>query len=285
MKKIINVLKWIVISILAILIIGIIYIRFTRLTDKMIYQTGNNYETFESGFNHKELFIPLGDGVKIHAALFKPDSIAPIGTIFHHLGNGMTLMNAQKLYEPLISRGFQIFAYERRGFAKSTGNDDNSITLKNDALIVFDTFYELENVKNTKIIIWGQSLGGAFATMNAEERQGKIKGLILEGTFSSFTDMGKVYAGLLHLENFKWLIPLLMNNDFAAQNEIKGITKPIIIIHSISDDQVPFELGQKLYNSSNKSNTEFWKIDGKHIDGMNNYEKEYTDKFMQLIQN
>jgi len=120
--------------------------------------------------------------------------------------------------------------------------------------------------------------------MNAVERQSKIEGLILEGTFSSFPDMGKVYARLLNLENFKWLIPLLMNNDFPAEKEIKEINKPTIIIHSISDDQVPFELGKKLYDSSNKSNTEFWKIDGKHIDGMNKYEKEYVEKFMKLIE-
>ncbi|MCF6240881.1 MAG: alpha/beta fold hydrolase [Bacteroidales bacterium] len=283
MKIILKVLKWIAISVFVILVIGIIYIRFSRLTDKMIYQTGNNYEVFESSFKHKELYIPLEKDIKIHAVLFKPDSIKPIGTIFHHLGNGMTLINSQKLYKPLINNGFQIFAYERRGFAKSTGNDDNSIILKNDAITIFDKFLELKDVKNTKIIIWGQSLGGTFATMNAVERQSKIEGLILEGTFSSFPDMGKVYARLLNLENFKWLIPLLMNNDFPAEKEIKEINKPTIIIHSISDDQVPFELGKKLYDSSNKSNTEFWKIDGKHIDGMNKYEKEYVEKFMKLI--
>jgi uncharacterized protein len=283
MKKILKVLKWIAISILMIIILGILFIRFTRLTDKMIYQTENDYENFESHFDHDELFIPIGKDIKIHAVLFKPDS-KNIGTIFHHLGNGMTLINSQKLYEPLINKGFQIFAYERRGFAKSTGNDDNSITLRNDGLNIFDKFLELEDVKNTEIIIWGQSLGGAFATMNAAERQDKIKGLILEGTFSSFPDMGKVYARLLDLENFKWLIPLLMNNDFPAENEIKKINKPVIIIHSISDNQVPFILGENIYNSSNKSNTEFWKIDGKHIGGMNEYEEEYVEKFMQLIE-
>jgi len=116
----------------------------------MIYQTGNNYEVFESSFKHKELHIPLEKDIKIHAVLFKPDSIKPIGTIFHHLGNGMTLINSQKLYKPLINNGFQIFAYERRGFAKSTGNDDNSIILKNDAITIFDKFLELKDVKKPK---------------------------------------------------------------------------------------------------------------------------------------
>lgn len=249
----------------------------------MIYQTSNDYEIFESNFNYDELFIPIEKDIKIHAVLFKPTS-KPIGTIFHHLGNGMTLINSQKIYEPLINSGFQIFAYERRGFAKSEGKDDNSIILKNDAIKIFDEFLELEDVKNTDVIIWGQSLGGAFATVNGAERQDKIKGIILEGTFDSFPEMGKKYARLLNLENFKWLIPLLMNNDFPAEEEIKKINKQIVIIHSISDSQVPFSLGQNLYNSSNKSTTEFWEIDGKHIDGMNGYEEKYVEKFMKLIE-
>jgi len=283
MRKIKIILKWIVISVFAIIAIGILYIRFTRLTDKIIYQTGNNYETFESHFNHEEFLIPLDAEIKIHAVLFKPDSIKPIATIFHHLGNGMTLINSQNYYQPLLLEGFQIFAYERRGFAKSSGVDDNSITLKNDALKVFDTFVELDEVKNTPIIIWGQSLGGAFATMNSAERQDEIKGLILEGTFSSFPDMGKVYAHVLNLGSFKWLVPLLMNNDFPAEKEIRLIDKPVVIIHSISDSQVPFKLGEKLYNASNKENTKFWKIDGKHTSGIFDYKKEYVERFVRMI--
>lgn len=284
MKKLINVLKWSAISIIGVLLFGILYVRLSRLTDKLIYQTGNTYETFESPFNHNEFYIPLEDGIEIHAVLFEPDSVKPIATIFHHLGNGMTLINSQKMYKPLLESGFQLFAYERRGFAKSNGKDDNSIVLKNDALKIFDKFLELEKVKNTEVIIWGQSLGGAFATMNAAARQSDIKGIVLEGTFSSFPDMGKVYAHLLKLENFKWLISLLMNNDFPAEEEIKEIEKPIVLIHSISDKQVPFELGKKLYNSSDKSTTEFWEIDGKHISGMNDYTNEYIAKFNKLLE-
>ena len=112
MKTFLKALKWIFISVFAILILGILFIRFTRMTDKIIYQPDDDYEVFESRFNHEELFIPVEKDIKIHAVLFKPKS-KPIGTIFHHLGNGMTLIGSQLQYEPLINKGFQIFAYER----------------------------------------------------------------------------------------------------------------------------------------------------------------------------
>jgi len=119
--------------------------------------------------------------------------------------------------------------------------------------------------------------------MTAAERQEQIKGLIIEGTFSSFPDIGKVYARVLHLENFKGLIPLLMNNDFPAKKEIKKITKPILIIHSLIDKEVPYYLGENLYNASNKSNTHLWSTEGKHIKAIFDYEDAYIDKFEKMI--
>jgi len=92
--------------------------------------------------------------------------------------------------------------------------------------------YIMKNIKNKSvankpIIVWGQSMGSAFATMVAKERQNKISGLVLEGAFSSIPDIAKHYASFIHLNNFKWLIPIVMHNDFPVEEEIKFIHKPV----------------------------------------------------------
>lgn len=284
MKKVIKLIKVVLSIIIFIIVTSIVYIRFSRYTDTMIYQTnGLAYENFQTTMNHKEYYLDIDQNTVLHGVLFKTNLSVPIGTVIHYPGKGMHLMSSQKYYEILVKKGFQIFSFERRNFGKSTGTSDNSLTLKKDALFVFDKIVNAPNVKETPIIIWGQSLGGAFATMNASNRNDRIAGVILEGTFNSFPDIGKVYANALSLQNFKWLIPLLMNNDFPAEKEIKNINKPIVIIHSNTDQQVPYELGEKLYNSSNKSNTTFWEIEGKHINGLFEYEEEYIQKFVELL--
>ncbi len=274
-----------IIIIMIFIVVGtVVYIRFSRYTDKMIYQTnGIAYDNFESRINHKEYYFDIDENTVLHGVLFKPDFQKPRATIIHYPGKGMHLMTSQKYYEILVKKGFQVFSFERRNFGKSTGVANNSLTLKEDSLYVFDKIVTDKNVKDTPILIWGQSLGGAFATMNAAERNDKITGVILEGTFNSFPDIGKVYAGALGLENFKWLIPLLMNNDFSAEKEIKKISKPILIIHSVIDQQVPFELGEKLYEVSDESNTQFWEIEGKHIKAIFEYEEEYIERFEEMI--
>jgi len=79
-------------------------------------------------------------------------------------------------------------------------------------------------------------------------------------------------------------IPLLLNNDFPTNKEIKKVTKPVVIIHSTDDKLIPFELGKNIFNNSNKANTEFWEIKGAHVRGILNYEQEYLEKFNEILQ-
>jgi pimeloyl-ACP methyl ester carboxylesterase len=244
---------------------------------------GTDYSEFQSKLNYEEFYFDVDKDVKLHGVLFKPDSIISIGTIFHYSGKGMHLNSSmQESYKPLLNKGFQIFCFERRNFGKSNGQATNTLTLKKDALLIFDKIVAMENVAEKPVIIWGQSLGGTFATMNANQRKEKISGLILEGTFGSFPDIGKVYANALNLENFKWIVPLIMNNDFPAKEEIKKLTIPTLVIHSKTDKQVPYELGREIFEAGNKSNTEFWDIDSKHIMGIYDYEDKYVEEFIKM---
>ncbi len=285
MNKVLKIAKWLTLIIISILVLTILFLRFSRFSDQMIYKmNGTHYIEFTSKLNYQEFYFNVDKDVKLHGVLFKPDSIETIGTIFHYSGKGMHLMSSiQKSYKPLLKKGFQIFSFERRNFGKSTGEANNSLILKKDALFIFDKVTEMNDIKGKPIIIWGQSLGGAFATMTASQRQEKVKGLILEGTFSSFPDIGKVYARMLKLENFKWIVPLIMNNDFPAEEEIKNLKIPTLILHSKSDVQVPYQLGRNIYNAANKTNTKFWDIESKHIMAIYDYEDRYVEEFIKMI--
>lgn len=285
MKIILKIIKWLFLVSLIIVLITISYIRFGRVLDSQIYRADYKDEEIDTEFDYDEMYLFLSDGTKIHAALFKPnDSIKVKSTIFHHAGNGMSLNDSQKrFYSPLIKNGFQIFTYERRGYGKSTGKADNSQVLKNDANEIFDKVSNFQEVKDSKIIIWGTSIGGIFATANASDRNNKISGLIIESAFSSFPDVAKFYASEINLEKFKFVIPLIVNNDFPTNREMKNIDKPVVIIHSTEDKKIPFEFSEEIYENSNKESTEFWRIKGKHVRGIINYEREYIEKFNGIL--
>lgn len=286
MKRILNFVKWTFLLLIIFCVSIILYVRYARLTDQMMYQTNDlSYDTYSTDFAHEEFFFNIDTKVTLHGVLFKPDSIPVIATIFHLPGGGMHIPNSESLYRPLLEKGYQIFNYERRGLGQSTGVANNSKVLLQDALFVFDQIMKESQIKNTPTIIWGQSMGGPYATSVAAMYQDKINGLILEGTFSSFPDIGKEFAGAVHLENFTWVIPLIMNNDFPAEEIIRKLHKPTVIIHSTNDETVPYELGEKLYKVSDKEYTEFWQVDSKHLRAMFDYEPDYISKFDTLINN
>ncbi len=286
LNKLAKIILWIFLFSMMLIIAAIIFIRQTRMVDEMIYQSSNfkPYPQFESTFPYQEEYIELEDGNKIHTVLFEPDHIKPIATIFHCLGKGENLINAQNSYKPFLENGFQIFSFEYRGVGLSTGESINSEIIKEDVLMLFDKMLEKPSIKNRPIIVWGRSMGSAFATIVASVNQKYIKGLVLEGSFSSFPDIARYYADAVHLKKFQWLIPLIMHNDFPAEEVIKSIHKPVLIVHSIEDKAVPFVLGKKLYDASNKDTTFFWTIKGRHIEGVKRYEKQYIQKFKQILE-
>ncbi|MEL6638486.1 MAG: alpha/beta fold hydrolase [Bacteroidota bacterium] len=285
MKKVFKVVKWLFLIFVVLFAVAIGYLRFGRVLDGQIYRADYREEALATEFEHEEMYLSLSDQTSIHAALFRPaDSVAVKATIMHHAGNGMSINDSQKrFYAPLIQAGYQIFTYERRGYGQSTGKADNSQTLRRDADEIFDQVVRFEAVKNTPIIIWGTSIGGIFATANASSKNEQIAGLIIESAFSSFPAVAQFYASEINLEKFKFIIPLILNNDFPTNREIKKIDKPVVIIHSVEDTKIPFEFSEDIYANANPESTEFWKIEGKHVRGILNYEAEYVDKFDGLL--
>ena len=79
-----------------------------------------------------------------------------------------------------------VFLLEYRGYGMSTGTPDEA-GLKIDAQTGLDYLRQRAETRDTEIVVYGQSLGGAVAInlVAQNEEQGDISGLILENTFLS----------------------------------------------------------------------------------------------------
>lgn len=89
-----------------------------------------------------------------------------------------------------VSLGCTVLMLEYRGYGTSTGTPDEK-GLAIDAQTGLDFIRSCEELKGHRIVIYGQSLGGAVATqlvVNNQE-QGDIKALLLENTFTSIRDI------------------------------------------------------------------------------------------------
>ena len=86
--------------------------------------------------------------------------------------------------------GCNVLMLEYRGYGLSTG-DPNEEGINIDAQTALDYIRQQKETQSGKIIVFGQSLGGAVAIQLVAKNQeaGDIVGLVLENTFTSIRDM------------------------------------------------------------------------------------------------
>jgi len=125
----------------------------------------------------------------LHAFLVRPPNAqhardVTIITFHGNAGNiGHRLPIAKVLAEDILCN---VFLVEYRGYGFSSG-EPNEKGLSIDAQTALDYIRSRKDLRDTKIVIYGQSLGGAVSIgLVGKNLQGsQISGLILENTFMS----------------------------------------------------------------------------------------------------
>ena len=86
--------------------------------------------------------------------------------------------------------GCNVLMLEYRGYGLSTGTPDEE-GIRIDAQTALDYIRHQKETQGGKIIVFGQSLGGAVAIQLVAKNQeaGDIAGMILENTFTSIREM------------------------------------------------------------------------------------------------
>jgi len=138
--------------------------------------------------------------------------------------------------------GANIFILSYRGYGLSTGRPCEK-GLNIDAQTALGYLLENRATKNTKIIIYGQSLGGALAVQLVSRNQPKIHGLILENTFRSIRTLiptvcppARFLARFCHqIWPSETTLPL-----------IRGI--PVLFLSGLKDEVVPPSHMKTLYD-------------------------------------
>ena len=186
----------------------------------------------------EELTIPTPDGETLSAFLVKPPNKArarPITILAFHgnAGNiGHRLPIARVLANDLHCTTLML---EYRGYGLSTGNpNEKGLTI--DAQTGLDYIRQREDLKGNKVVVYGQSLGGAVSIdlVTKNKGTGDIKGLILENTFLS---IAKMIPSVMPAA--KWLTPLC-HEHWKSEEKVAQINDiPILFLSGLQDEIVP----------------------------------------------
>lgn len=209
------------------------------------------------------------DGIKITYIRIKGEKKSPIIVFCHGNEANMTRNDNQDKIKFLAKAGYEVFALDYRGFGKSSGEPDEKGLYSdvNSFISYLNTQYK---IPDSKIVLWGHSMGSAVVIEVASKRE--FKGVIAEGAFTGIEDMRdfrishKRNGNFMHVFVRDYIFKRLpITQKFASKDKIAKIKSPMLIIHAVNDEMIPVEMGKKLAKLKPDAQTYFSKT-GKHCD-------------------
>lgn len=203
------------------------------------------------GLDHEEIDIMTADGIRL-SAWFIPSKESRAILLFCH-GNGGNISHRLEKIFILNRLGLDILIFDYRGYGKSSGSPSEE-GLYADAAAAYDYMVN-RGVPPQKIIGYGESLGSAVVLDLALKEE--MAGVIIEEAFTSVQDMARVH--------FPFIPASILRSRYDALEKIKNVEIPKLIFHSINDEIVPFEQGQRIFERASAPK-EFVQLRGGHND-------------------
>ena len=181
-----------------------------------------------------ELTLDTPDGEKVLVWYAQAQPGQPTLLYFH--GNGGNLARRRERVRRFAELGLGLFMMSYRGYSGSTGRPSEAANMA-DAELAYRAL-TAKGVPPEDIILYGESLGTGIATRLATEFP--VLGLILESPYTSLPDVGA--------QRYPFLpVRALMKDRYEQLRCIGKIRAPLLVIHGMRDQVVPFEMGQAVF--------------------------------------
>lgn len=193
------------------------------------------------------------DGLELAGWYRAPPPGGPLIVLFHgnagHLGLRADKANA------LLAAGHGVLLAGYRGYGGNPGLPSET-GLLTDGRAWLD-FLTREGVSGSRLVLWGESLGGAVAVRLACER--RVGAVILEAAFTSLSDVASSL--------YPWLpVRSLLLDRYDSLARIGELRAPLLMVHGERDRIVPAKFGRVLFAAASEPKQAYWAPDGGHND-------------------
>ncbi len=210
---------------------------------------------FKGDMPFTEMSIPSGDAV---LSVLRYRVKDPKGIIVYYHGNAGSLHRWSPVGDSLARFGYDVLIYDYRGFGKSTGRYHSEDALLEDGRMVLGL--ARKDFPDSKIVIFGRSLGSGIATRMATEIRPKL--LILETPFLSALNRGQ--------QSFPFVFPFLMKYPLRNDLYAPKVTAPVFIAHGTDDEIIPYASGEALTHKFNPPPS-FLTVKGGHHNDLSDF--------------
>lgn len=162
----------------------------------------------------------------------------PKGVIVYYHGNSDNLARWGAIAESLTLFSYDVLVIDYRGYGKSTGAR-NEQYLYSDAQAAYD--FARKNYGEEKTVVYGRSLGGAFAVKTGAQNQPKA--VVLEAAFYNLQDVVNRWLPVKVTDR----VSPRMTYHFLSNQNIEDLNVPLYQFHGMQDKIVPVSSGRKLF--------------------------------------
>jgi len=222
----------------------------------------------------KDVYFSSKNGARLHGWYIKaPDERAVVH--FSH-GNGGNISHRLPIYRELVKLGLSVLTYDYQGYGRSEGKP----TLGNicdDGFVVYDYLVNELKYPADRVIVYGESLGGAVAGCLCSERPSRA--IILQSTFSTLPHVAKEKLSLVRV------FPDFLFPDQGSRTiqMVVGKHSPLLILHGTDDSIIPVEEAEILFRAASQPKT-FVKIDGAGHNEFASFADQYFVAIKQFIE-
>lgn len=185
-------------------------------------------------------------------------------TVMFCHGNSGNISHRSYIVDICQRFNLNLLIFDYRGFGESSGIPSKR-NLRKDGEAAYNFLVKYQNIDPKEIIIWGESLGGIAAIWTASHFPCNC--LILLCTFSGLDDAitytfnpgvkQSLAAGYSTLASMRY--DIMPNRKYIAD-----VQCPVAIMHSKTDDVIPYECAKILYKNISHDQKLLITIGGKH---------------------
>ncbi len=239
------------------------------------------------GIEYQTEDFKAADGTRLNAwflpAKTEPGGKAKATVLFLH-GNAENISSHFRNVAWLPAAGYNVLALDYRGYGASEGTP----TLAGMQLDIDAAMRHLmahQGVDPNRIVIFGQSLGGAVAIYYAAHNsyRANIRAVIIDSSFYDYHQIAREkLAGFFLTWPFQWLPWLTVNDSYTPADAISAIAPlPLLLIHGDQDVVVPLRHSQQLFEQAGEPK-QLWIVPGAgHTQSLEN--PAVRDKLLEYL--
>ncbi len=226
--------------------------------------------------------ITSKSGNTLHTVYLSKKEDPAKALIVHFHGNARNITAHYRAFAWTLDYGYDLLSWDYSGYGQSSGRPTPDNLFK-DSQTILEYAVSLKKKNNYRLIVIGQSLGGAVLLGALEQFQDleMIDMIVVDCTFSSFKKIANY-----HVKN-SIVVPIPLgtisiSDRYAPKNNPAAIKdRPILVSHCREDEVIPFQFGTELYEQLVNEKKWFWELSCKHTAGY--WKDENRERLMSFF--